>query len=140
MKKAISSGFGPTLIELVAAVLVFALCSAICVKLFASAKQISDSGADLSCAVMAAQSAAECFKSSSGDAAETSRLLGGSCKGENFCVYYDADWCLTGDNGKFALYGNITEERGLKLCKITITDGEKEIFGITAASHWEVTP
>jgi type II secretory pathway pseudopilin PulG len=137
--KAGSSGFGPSLIELVAAVLLFALCSAVCVRIFAGAKQISDDAADLSRAAAAAQSAAECFKSCGGDAAGTARLLGGSSEGAGFSVYYDEGWILA-DSGKYSLCGKITEEHGLRLCQISVTDGKKEIFGMTAASHCEVMP
>lgn len=140
MIRAKSSGFGPSLIELVAAVLLFALCSAVCVKIFARAKLISDDGANLSCAVVAAQSAAECFKSCGGDAGETAKLLEGNYNNESFSVYYDADWNSVGGDGKFVLIGIISEEHGLKYCKVTVTDGEDEVFCITTAAHGEVLP
>lgn len=131
-----SAGLGPTLIELIIAVLLLSVASAICVKIFAGAKLISDSGADLSRASVEAQSAAECFKASGGDAEKTASLLGGTYNGKGFSVLYDGDWNVS-SQGDFILTGIVSEEDGLKLCKITVADAKGEIFGITAASHGE---
>ena len=60
-----SRGGGKTgifLMELLIAVLVFSLCSAMCLKVFASAKRMSAGATELSRAVDAATSAAECWK------------------------------------------------------------------------------
>lgn len=138
--KAKTARSGPSLVELVVAVLLFALCSAVCVKIFVTAKLISDDSANLSYAVVAAQSAAECFKSCGGDATKTANLLDGSSDGSNFSVYYNEGWNCVKENGKYILFGEITEKQRLKYCKITVNDDKNELFSISVASHGEVTP
>lgn len=137
--KAGTSGLGPSLIELVVAVLLFSLASAVCVKIFASAKLISDDGAALSMAITTAQSAAECFKASGGDTDETAGLIGGVRKESGFEAFYDNDWnTVESGEARYVLLGEITQEDGLSICKITVTtDGGDGIYDITVASHGE---
>lgn len=75
MKRNIRSGYGLTLFELVIVIGFFAVFAAVFVRLFFSAKQRSDRSADESRAVLAAENAAECFKS-----------------GEEPVLYYNEKW------------------------------------------------
>ncbi len=64
------------LTELTLMLLVFALCAAVCLSIFASARTIADGSAALSRASLWAQSAAECYKAAGGDVGAAAELLG----------------------------------------------------------------
>jgi prepilin-type N-terminal cleavage/methylation domain-containing protein len=132
-----TSGFGPSLIELIVAVALFSVAAAICVRLFAGAKCISDEAAELSRSVVAAQSAAECFKASDGDCAETAQLCGGKTTTVGFEVNYDRNFEPCEENGKYLLRADISEDDGVISCKITVYKAQTEIYGITAAVRKE---
>jgi Tfp pilus assembly protein FimT len=63
VKRRISSGYGLTLFELVIVIGFFAVFAGVFVRLFLSAHETAQTSADESHAVLAAQDAAECFKS-----------------------------------------------------------------------------
>lgn len=132
-----TSGFGPSLIELVVAVLLFSLAAAACVKIFVSAKLISDDGARLSGAITVAQSSAECFKAYGGNVDEVSNMLGGTSNSNGFEISYDRNWKQTDRNGKYILCAEVTTEGFLRLCKITVKSGDDDIYSISVASHGE---
>lgn len=92
--RATSSRSGLFLIELIAAIGLFALASAVCVQLFAQAHLISEESRNLSQAMLRAQSAAECFKAAAGDLEHAFALLGeGDLTDEGaLVVRYDGDW------------------------------------------------
>jgi len=71
------SGSGLFLIELMLAILIFALAAAICLRIFVTADYISTESIQLNRAVLAAQSSAEAFKATGGDLNETAKLLSG---------------------------------------------------------------
>jgi len=77
MKNRTMSGSGLFLIELMLAILIFAIAAAICLRIFVTANHISTESTTLNHAVIAAQSGAECFKATMGDLHEMSELLGG---------------------------------------------------------------
>ncbi len=58
---------GLFLIEMVLVNLFFSICAAVSMRVFAAALQTADRSRYLSAAVLAAESAAECWKSSKGD-------------------------------------------------------------------------
>lgn len=64
------------LMELLIAILVFALTAAICMRIFTFAKLTADSAGDLSIAVTNVQNAAECYKAYHGDLNLTAQALG----------------------------------------------------------------
>lgn len=132
-----TSGFGPSLIELIVAVALFSIAAAICVRLFASAKTISDEAAQLSRAVVAAQSAAECFKAADGNFSEAARMCSGKTTEGGFEINYDSDFTPCEENEKYLLRAEITDNDGVISCKITVFNGQTEIYGITAAVRKE---
>lgn len=67
------------LMELIAAILFFALCSAVCIQIFAGSRQKAAETADLNQAVALAQSMADVIRT--GDAAPSDQTL-----------YFDQDW------------------------------------------------
>lgn len=81
------------LIELILVILFFALSAAIFMQIFASARLTSEASKDLGSAVIAAESAAECFKASEGDLALAAELLTATVDADGALVlYYDSLW------------------------------------------------
>ena len=94
---------GLFLIELIIALLLFAFCAAICVQVFASARQKARDSEALSHSVFLATSAAECYKATNGDLARVSELLGGGAQsGGSLVIRYDTDWGVS--NGEYKYY------------------------------------
>ena len=117
MKNRALSGSGLFLIELLIGLLIFAIASAICLRIFVASHQISAGSVELNHAVVAAQNSAECFRATNGDLPETAELLGGDLSDDNMALtlYFDADWnkvALAG-NGYFAEIKRISKENGL---------------------------
>jgi type II secretory pathway pseudopilin PulG len=88
---------GLFLMELILVILFFAISAAICLRVFASARQTAERGHDLSCAVLAAQSAAECYRASGGDLETAADLLSGNAEEGGLAVAYDAVWQRTAE-------------------------------------------
>ncbi|MCL1829124.1 MAG: type II secretion system GspH family protein [Oscillospiraceae bacterium] len=80
------------LMELTIVILLFSISAAICMMIFAQAKQMSINSRDLTGAIMHLQSAAEIYKATGGDRNETSRLLGGEVVGGDISVKYSENW------------------------------------------------
>ena len=80
------------LIELALVILIFSVCAAITMRVFAGAHQMTRESEALSRGVIAAQSAAECYKAAAGDPARTAALAGGVRDGGTVRVYYGGDW------------------------------------------------
>ena len=91
------------LIELVLVILIFSLCAAVTMKAFATAKMMTQASDELSSAVTAAQSAAECYKASNGNLAAAAEILNGTVKGQEMTVYYSSDWLPAGENADYML-------------------------------------
>ena len=68
------------LIELVLVILIFSLCAAVTMKAFATAKMMTQTSDELSNAVTAAQSAAECYKAFEGNLVSAAEILNGTVK------------------------------------------------------------
>jgi len=88
------------LIEQLIVVAVFAVCSAACVKILATAYFSAKESTEISNAILIAESAAESYKAVSGDVAEVARLLGGTSDSSESSVaatvYYDKQWQVCG--------------------------------------------
>lgn len=80
------------LMELVVVIFFFSICAAICVNVFGSAQMMAKDSYNLSNAVMAARSAASCYKAADGDLAQTAALLDGVQDGTRCAIYYDGQW------------------------------------------------
>ena len=89
------------LMEQMIAILVFAFCAAICVKLISEAHIIATNSNDIKNSIIAAENGAECFKAFLGDADSIATTLGGehTAIGEItlITVYYDNEWRVTND-------------------------------------------
>lgn len=84
------------LMEQLVVILIFAICAAACVKIFVESYLMERRALDVSNALLSAQSAAECFKASAGDAEKAAALLGGNsardAKNNAVSVFYDGAW------------------------------------------------
>ncbi len=107
------------LMELVLAILVFA-----------RAKVISCQNKERNLSVLAAQSAAECYKAVNGDLKKTADILSGEMTPEDsIVVYYDKDFKKTSENeGMFFL--SLREKNDHGIIEVTKNGEEKTIFSI----------
>ena len=88
-----SSKSGLFLMELILAILFFALAGAICVRLFVAAHFISRDTREANRAAALAQSAAACVQAADGDLQEAAALLSAEAgQSGSVIVFYDADW------------------------------------------------
>ena len=88
-------GAGLLLTELLIAVMFFSLTSAICLRLFVSAYESSETSAELSRAIIEAQNVAETFKSVDGDLARVAEILGTghiSPNTDELWLPFNSDW------------------------------------------------
>ena len=84
------------LMERLLVILFFSVAAAICLRVFAGAKQRSQDSVDLNAAVLAAQSAGECWKAAGGNPEKAAALLEGTVDGDAVVQYFDASWSLCG--------------------------------------------
>ncbi len=116
------------MIELMSAVLVFAICCAICVGLFAEADRESKNSARLTQAVCLAQNAAELL---SGDYQKNlESVVGANAAGNVFTAEYDKDWHQTAENGQYQLIVTVDAQKGS--ADILVTDAGAEIYRLSA--------
>jgi len=134
------SGSGLFLIELMLAIMIFALAAAICLRVFVASDQISAESVQLNRAVLSAQSSAESFKASGGDLNETARILSGFYEGVITEVQSDG-------SGRLAIvHDNIVEitrssaERGLIEGVVTVSDLSGHLIFTIPVTVTEVTP
>ena len=80
-----------SLMELLIMVMVFALASALCLKTFVYADNLSARDAELAAAQREAQNMAEILKAVRGDLAEAVRLGGGKTSGGSWTLYFDGN-------------------------------------------------
>lgn len=77
------------LMEQLIAILVFAICAAVCVRVFAASFAMSNEGRDMNNALIIAKNGAECYKSVSGDGENMAHVLSGVYTDNEVRVYYD---------------------------------------------------
>ena len=115
------------LMELIFAILFFAIASAVCVQLFVRAHLISRDTQDLNQAMAGAQSAAAVLQAEQGDLAAASVLLEGS-QMENgvLTLRYDSDWQPAEEEAQTSYLLQMTpdEEQTTQITVTRIEDGE----------------
>lgn len=115
------------LMELIIMLFVFAVSSAICLQVFAGARRISDESHRLDIAVMQAQTAAECWKSTHGDLEKTAELMDADPENNSFSCYDEENEIMLafqcdGARADIAVfYGN--EEIFSLYCEAVMIDG-----------------
>lgn len=87
-----SSKSGLFLIELIIAIVFFAISSAVCMQLFAKAHMISQTSRDLNTAVICAQNVAEAFCATNGAPQAFAALLETGGSGDVYAQYFDSEW------------------------------------------------
>ncbi len=115
------------LIELMLMIVIFSLCSAVCVRIFVNAHLMSQYSNNLSNAALKAQSAASCYKAAHGDLSETAKLISGGY--DNMVTkHYDSKWQESNaDNAAFLL--TIIKSGGKGTINVQKVNGDK-IFDI----------
>lgn len=92
------------LMELIIAILIFSLCAAVCMQVFAAAKKASNQSSELSHAVMCAQSVVETYKAASGDLGETARIYGAQlAAADEVTASFGTDWERTDSEAAYTL-------------------------------------
>jgi len=116
------------MIELMSAMLIFAICCAICVGLFVEADRESKNSARLTQAVSLAQNTAELLN---GEYEKNLRsILGTRADGNIFTAKFDENWQPTSGIGRYGLFVTVDAQKGV--ADILVTDAETEIYRMSA--------
>ena len=120
--------------EVVLALLIFALCAAVCFGLLFHAHRVSVASSELNQAVFLAQSAAETFKADAGFRSLLMRSTPGS-----YDTFYDEGWQPADkQNAVFTRSVSLRAEAGPLLviyADISVKKGAAEIYALSAAAH-----
>ncbi len=140
MKNRNSSGTGLFLMELILAILLFAVSATICIQLFVSSHIISQNSTDLNHSIFWAQNIAETFYACSGSGKEMS-LLFEHCSydtdagNETLTLLFDKDFHILAPTDEstyaYTLSAQISSDKdGLVICRILIkkTADDKIIY------------
>ncbi|MCL1982293.1 MAG: hypothetical protein FWG53_04275 [Clostridiales bacterium] len=133
-ERSAASGSGMFLTELILAILIFAVASAICLRIFVAAHQISSESSRLNHAVSSAQDCAECFKASGGDLQDTAALLGGALAGGGSAVEvrFDSDWRILPESEPSFFYTasieRLPEKNGCIDANVTVADANGTVI------------
>ena len=122
---------GLFLIELIIVITVFSISAAVCLRLFFQSRVIANESYNLSRASLEVQSAADCYKSSGGDLAETADRLGGSLLDGKLMIYYDEKWGKTEDRDDAGFFVGISEISDLESIVCAQALGGGEIFSVS---------
>jgi hypothetical protein len=120
--------------EIVLALLIFALSSAVCVGLLFRSYRISEESGELNQAVFCAQSAAEAFKAQP-DLEQVAAVLGGELRQGQCYVYYNANWQQTAAaEAVFTMRVAPRLAGGITYANISLSKGADAIFELSAAA------
>lgn len=114
------------LTELAIMILVFALCAAVCIAVFASARSTSKRSRELTGAASLASSAAQAYKVTAGDAEAAAEILGAELSQKGFSMSVDGHWKLT-ENGA-GEYTLTLQDMGDSRASIVVSGPDGEIF------------
>lgn len=113
---------GLVLIEMLIALMFFSLAAAVCLQLFAGARQTNEQSADLNMAVICGQNIAECFKAANGDLDKTAALLGASADDGQLRLCYDENWDLiSGSSPRLAHLQRDSQTDELVIARLTVS-------------------
>ncbi len=129
------------LMELIIVLFFFALCSAVCVNMFAKANIINRQSYELNKSIIAAQNAAQCFKAANSNTGKLADLLGGAADANAVKIGYDKNWQTTQtENAVYILNINIKKSNGnLNKADITVSKADKVIYSLEV-NHLRKTP
>ncbi len=103
MKTTGASKSGLFLMELLAVILLFSVCAAVCLQLFAYANVTAQNAENLSYGAMVSYSCAACYQATDGDLQQMATLLEGKVDGDTVVVLYDQEWQPTTQVGCYQL-------------------------------------
>lgn len=112
MSKAGTSKSGLFLMELLMVILLFAICAAICLQMFAFASKQAQQAEELSYGSMTADSCASCFQAYDGDLLFVADQLGGVVTNNSMDVYYDENWQAVSSTSDAGCYQLTCEKTG----------------------------
>ncbi len=149
-----SSKTGLFLMELILAVLLFAISGAICIQLFVNSHIVSQKSVDLNHSILWAQNVAETFYACNGNGKEMSALLTDcsyetGAAGQQLTLWFDESFSpITGEEESlcaYTLYTIITTDtNGLSTCQVSVRKATDEetiyelqttLFPAKEASH-----
>ncbi|NCB50556.1 MAG: hypothetical protein EOM54_01560 [Clostridia bacterium] len=116
------------LTELSLMLLIFSLCAAICLSVFAASRKTARESGALGNAAAWAQSAAEAYRAAKGDVAEAAELIGAEVTQDGFACYFDESWAQASESG--ADYALILSETGENAANIAVTDDAETLFSL----------
>lgn len=121
------------LIELVIVILLFSICAAISMRMFATSKQITMESDALSYGALTAQSAAECYKAAGGDLEKMAEIYGGKIDGDTLYAYFDSSWTMTDNNVVYVVYVQARDKgyADITVLNTSSADTDKYIFALT---------
>ena len=133
-----SSKSGLFLIELIIAIVFFALASAVCVQLFVRAHLISKQSSETTTAIIEARNAAECFRAAGGSEEKFQALLDASSgtgdPSDPYSVYFGPNWQKISERSEavYMLSVDVVQNEGLHTANIKVfrVDGEAVIFDV----------
>ncbi|MDR1028739.1 MAG: hypothetical protein LBL63_04895 [Clostridiales Family XIII bacterium] len=113
------------LFELMVVILVFTVSAAICTSIFVKAYKFSEDSEDLTMAVIKAESVAESFKATGGDAAQPSAL------------YFDRDWETVSSerDSDFRIILSPSEQGNMSVCDIEVYRGDDSIYSLEVKAY-----
>ncbi len=120
------NGFGTelTLLELIIVIGLFAVFAAMDLRIFVAANRLEKESDRLSHAIIAAESAAECFKA-----------------GESPALYYDCSWLPTDkESAEYIVTVDASTNGGIETARFAVTDKNEELFALTAKALSEAPP
>lgn len=124
------------LMELILAVLFFALSSAVCARLFVSSHVISCETQEANRAAALAQSAAACVQSAEGNFEAAAKLLSGTVTADGkLTVWYTADWQPL-DNAANAVYCmSVLPAASAEQSQVIVTQGDRILLALPFGWH-----
>lgn len=124
------------MLEILGAALIFALCAACAMRVFAAAKLKTNRSAELGGASLAAQNACELFLDSPTDLSRAADALGGTAEGGELRVFYSSEWAGCAESeASFVLTLKTEAEGGILRADVCVAkiSGE-EVFSVSAGA------
>jgi type II secretory pathway pseudopilin PulG len=112
------------LTELTLTLLIFSVCAAVCLSVFAVSRKTAKESGELGSAAAWAQSAAEAYRAAKGDMEKAAGLLGAGYEQGVLYLDFDGDWDSRPVNGETVFSLRMTEEDGTAHIEVAAEGGE----------------
>ncbi len=136
VKRSSRSGRWLLLTGLLIACLIFALASAICVRIFTYSRRTAEDSMNLNNAITAAVGGAEVFKTAEGDRERTADILGAQLFKDGVRVFYDEQWRETGESDRSYTMEIIWRETigYLVYANVTVSSANRVLFSLNTTA------